>query len=110
LLEICPASTLKLKGFYLPYKGRGETHRFAREHILGMLERKGVVIREQALRAAILDDTGGDALDSVIAALATFEALVTPPLPDPGENDVYAVEGYVYVTPAGWERPAWSSS
>jgi hypothetical protein len=48
-----------------------------------------------------VDDVGGDALDSVIAALATFEALCAPPSPDPRENDIYAVEGYVYFGHAG---------
>jgi hypothetical protein len=101
LLEICPASTLKHKGLYMPYKGPGEMTRFARENILRMLERKYIAIREQTLRATIVDDAGGDALDSVIGALATFEAIHTPPSPDPRDNDVYAIEGYVYVTPAG---------
>ncbi|MGD8969579.1 MAG: hypothetical protein PVI07_18895 [Anaerolineae bacterium] len=101
LLEICPASTLKHKGLYMPYKGKAEMSQFARESILRMLERKRIVIQEQTLRATIVDDAGGDALDSVIAALATFEALCAPPSPDPRENDIYAVEGYVYFGHAG---------
>jgi hypothetical protein len=45
----------------------------------------------------ILDDSGGDALDSVVAAFAIFRALRNPAGFVAAENDVYAVEGYVYV-------------
>jgi hypothetical protein len=42
-------------------------------------------------------ELGGDALDSVIAALATFKALRDPAFPAVESNDAYALEGYVYV-------------
>jgi hypothetical protein len=98
LLEICPASTLKQEGLYTPYKGNDDRCRSARRHILQALERKSIAIREQALRARILLDAGGNALDSVIAALATFRALDTSLAPEVECSGAYAVEGYVYVT------------
>jgi hypothetical protein len=100
LLEICPASTLKQAGLYRPYKGSQAERRSARRHILQAFERKGIASRDPALWQTVVDDAGGDALDSVIAALTTLEALRTPPSPDPKDNDTYAVEGFVYVTKA----------
>jgi hypothetical protein len=104
LLEICPASTLKAEGLYAPYKGNRDEHRSARARILRALERGRIIIEEQALRPKIVDDVGGDALDSVIAALATFEALANAALPDSVDNRTYALEGYVYVMEAVEER------
>jgi hypothetical protein len=101
LLEICPASTLKARGLYRPYKGKEDRHHIARQHILGALERQRITIQEEELRSVIVHDAGGDALDSVIAALATFEALRTPLPAGVKEDEVYAVEGYVYVGDAG---------
>jgi hypothetical protein len=101
LLEICPASTLKARGLYTPYKGKEDRHHIARQRILGALERHRITIQEEGLRSVIVHDASGDALDSVIAALATFEALRAPPLPDPKDDDLYAVEGYVYFGHAG---------
>ena len=100
ILEICPASTLKEARLYMhmPYKGRTEEHRAARAHILERLEATGELsIAAPAVRAAVLGDHGGDALDSVIAALATFRALRDPiPIVVKG-GEPYALEGYVYV-------------
>jgi hypothetical protein len=97
LLEICPASTLKRQGLYMPYKGDTASHRSARQRILQAFERNRITLREETLRATILQDAGGDALDSVVAALTTFDALRTSAVPDPTDSSVYAVEGYVYV-------------
>jgi hypothetical protein len=101
LLEICPASTLKRAGLYVPYKGIQDQRRSARRDILQGLERKRIAIQKQAVRSTIVHDAGGDALDSVIAALATYEALCTSPSAKSKASDVYAVEGYVYVGDAG---------
>jgi len=98
ILEVCPASTLKQEGLYRSYKGKTDVHRVARAHILESLERTGhLVIATQATRSLILDDPGGDALDSVIAALASCRALGSPTLLAVETNEVYALEGRVYV-------------
>ncbi len=98
LLEICPASTLKREGMYWPYKGKTDAHRAARASILERLEATGTLsIPIPAVRSAVLEDRGGDALDSVIAALAAFRALHTPVSFTLEGNDAYRLEGYVYV-------------
>lgn len=98
LLEICPASTLKREGRYRPYKGRTDEHRAARASILEQLEAADTVsIPDHDVRSAVLEDRGGDALDSVIAALAAFRALRAPTPFTVEDHDTYALEGYVYV-------------
>lgn len=96
VLEVCPASTLKQEALYQPYKGRREAHRKAREHILREIEEEGLSIPAE-LQAEIVADREGDALDSVIAAFATFRALHNPAGLVPEGKDVYKIEGYVYV-------------
>lgn len=99
LFEICPASTLKRMGLRQPYKGhkKDRDRRVTRAHILEGIERTGIVIIKPSVsRLTILDDPGGDALDSVIAAFATFRAvrgLVNSTVPGTGN---YILEGYVY--------------
>ena len=98
VLEICPASTLKVAGLYMSYKDGPYEHRAARECILERLEATSAVsISTPAIREAVLDDRGGDALDSVIAALATFRALCDPASLVVESGSPYALEGYVYV-------------
>ncbi len=98
VLEICPASTLKRQGLYLSYKGGTDAHHTARVLVLERLEAIGALSTPtQAVRSAILEDRGGDALDSVIAAFATFRALRDPALLAVEGNEAYALEGYVYV-------------
>lgn len=99
VLEICPASTLKMRNLHLPYKGRGEIKRTSRERILESIQKTGVlIIKESSLYSAILSDIGGDALDSVIAAFTTFWALRNGFLFDKfDKNSLYASEGWVYV-------------
>lgn len=99
LLEVCPASTLKREWLYQPsYKGPEQRKHHAREHILETLEDRGmVIIPDRATRASLLEDRGGDALDSVIAAIATAEAIRNPDrLTSPASKE-YEVEGYIYV-------------
>lgn len=98
VLEICPASTLKREGLYEPYKGKTDTHRASREVILDQLQVIApLVIPRQAVRAAILEDRGGDALDSVVAALAVLRALRDPSLRTIEGSTAHTIEGYVYV-------------
>jgi len=96
VLEICPASTLKRENLSLSYKGGDKKHRVARTRILGGIERRRFLrCKEESLRSRILDNPGGDALDSVIAAFATFTALKNGFTSE--ENSPYALEGWVYV-------------
>jgi len=96
VLEICPASTLKQENLRLSYKGREEKHKASRVRILEGMEKTGALkINRWALRKTILDDKNGDAIDSVIAAFATFRALRNGFVFD--ENSPYTLEGWVYV-------------
>jgi len=99
LFEVCPASTLKKIGLYLvPYKGANKEKRVRRTRILEGIEETGVIlIQTSALRAKVLDDPDGDALDSVIAAFATFRAFLNLARSTVQGSDSYALEGYVYV-------------
>lgn len=98
VMEICPASTVKEGNLNGPYKGKRGEHREARARILEQIERRApLLIPDPALRAAILDDSGGDALDGVLAAFAVFRALRDLGGLAVGNSDAYALEGYVYV-------------
>jgi hypothetical protein len=89
LAEICPASTLKRRGLYRPYKGREPERRAARAAILDALQSELAVA--PAIAAILLDDAEGDALDSALAALAASRIdLASPPVP---ASDL---EGFVY--------------
>ena len=97
LLEICPASTLKGAWLYQDsYKGPEDAKLEAREHIVRALEEMDAIVLDEATRSKLVEDTGGDALDSVVAALAVAKALQDPArlVSDPG--DPYALEGYIY--------------
>ena len=95
VVEICPSSTLKREHLSLPYKGRDKKYRAARERILEGIQKRGVLITKEArVRLKILDNPGGDAIDSVVAAFTTFRALRN------GfgfcNKAPYTVEGWVY--------------
>jgi hypothetical protein len=95
VLEICPASTLKRENLSTPYKGRADNRRAARIKILEAIEeRLQLRITRSILRSRIADDDGGDALDSVIAALATFKALRDTWAFDTSRP--YDIEGWVF--------------
>jgi len=98
VLEICPASTLKHASLYWPYKGKSAKHALARERILEAIEQNGPPLSvPETLRTVMVDDPGGDALDSFVAAFTVFRAL-RDPVGLVAENDgVYGLEGYVYV-------------
>ncbi len=96
IIEICPASLLKREGLYFPYKGTARTHRAARARIVEHFEHRGALVQAPATRRTILTDANGDALDSVLAALATARALRNPAGLFPTDSVSYALEGYVY--------------
>ena len=94
LLEVCPASTLKCAGLYRPYKGRTAERRKARAEILAALvAAEDLEVPGEIGRRAI-EDPGGDALDALIAARATFRAVGEPDFP--GADPRYTLEGRVY--------------
>jgi hypothetical protein len=95
LLEICPASFLKKQKLYLSYKGKSDLQRQNREMILDALKSRFAlsVDEEQSTRA--LEDTEGDALDALLAALSTFRALQSP-AQLLAQNETEKLEGKVY--------------
>lgn len=80
LIEACPASGLKVRGQYAPYKGRGLAEEGRRRALLEWLSDDSTpfagrcVVPEQ-LAARALANTGGDALDALLCAEAAARAL-----------------------------------
>jgi len=71
LLEVCPASTLRLNRLSAPYKFKSREAFEAREHILRSIKRLcGLAFANSRLERAVLQDHRGDALDSIIAVAA----------------------------------------
>ena len=71
-------------------QGPGEEKRVSRKKILLKLARfRSLQIKRQETSKTIIGDQGGDAMDSVIAAISTFCALRS--------SVSYRIEGYVYV-------------
>ncbi len=98
LLEICPASTLRSLGLHgNPYKGRTERHRNYRAQILQDVLKAGLIIIDNKIKNKIIADKGGDALDSVIAAMATLNAIKNQDTLIPDDNGHWKIEGHVYV-------------
>jgi hypothetical protein len=95
LLEICPASTLRRLGLArLPYKGTSRDHFAARKRILcHVVETTGIEVERQLMKRAI-DDAGGDAIDSMLAAVAVSH-IVSGDRLFPTRSD-YQIEGHVY--------------
>jgi hypothetical protein len=92
LIEACPASSLKAIRFYPAYKGRRGAHRQERRAVLRKLVEIGVLeAPSQRLQAILLDNVGGDAIDALIAALATSHAAIETEA-DPNQR----IEGIIY--------------
>ncbi len=96
LIEICPASTLKRRKWYQPYKGKSLAHRQARARLLRSLQREGVSLASP-LEPIVLADPEGDALDSIIAAWATYRAQALIAQGADRAQAIYRLEGHVYV-------------
>ncbi len=107
-VEAYPAGTLRRLG--LPaerYKDDTEAARTARERILSGLQTSEAaagaaadpgtprVVVDESGRSAALDDAGGDALDSLVAAVAAAGAMSRGFAPDESRYD--PLEGYVFV-------------
>jgi hypothetical protein len=99
LLEICPASLqrrLGLYGKFGSYKGAAASCRAARRQLLDALVGAGLLASPAPnLRRTLLDNRGGDALDSAIAAIACHRALQQPGFDQPRTSEE-AFEGRVY--------------
>lgn len=78
LLEICPASWLKKEKLYLSYKGKSAAQRANRETIWEATKERVPCFAPPELEARALEDTEGDALDALLAAVGTLEALRHP--------------------------------
>lgn len=96
LLEICPASTLRRLGVAgLPYKGGADrVHRASRKQILDRLMANRPLLADPRPIARAIDDAGGDAVDSIVAAAAVYDALVNGRLVPEGTD--HLIEGFVY--------------
>jgi hypothetical protein len=97
VIETCPASTLKQAGLYPSYKGRGDAAGAARRQIVNGLIRRGLLAPlSRSLRRLAIENQGGDALDSIVAAAATGRALSAGAFTDTIPNRCELVEGRVY--------------
>ncbi|AQL42005.1 hypothetical protein BV210_04410 [Halorientalis sp. IM1011] len=95
LCEVYPAATLA--SCDLPaaeYKDGGEPARDRRRTIVEGLEAETPLVFSQGVRAELIDDAGGDALDAVVAALATYRAREADFEPDRSWD---STEGHIYV-------------
>ncbi|RMG62367.1 MAG: DUF429 domain-containing protein [Calditrichaeota bacterium] len=96
LLEVCPASYLKQKGLYQPYKGRRSALADRRAQLLHQLFRQeGLLLPAPDLAEKIARQPGGDALDAVLAALCVYRALQADSLQPPLKGAA-ALEGWIY--------------
>ena len=74
IIETCPASVLIGLGHRPPYKGRKRSGE--RGALLGELTRRGVFLPlPEDIHRTVVENAGGDALDSILAAAATAAAL-----------------------------------
>ena len=98
LLEVCrPASSLKKLGLGQPYKRSNQPAQAVRAQILDKLEETVDIHRiSSEIRSKVVADSEGDALDSILAAVATFRTLRHLHAPLPDWYEAYPVEGYVY--------------
>jgi hypothetical protein len=92
IIETCPASTLKYLHWRGSYKSTGLGSQ--RQAILALLrDQAGLQALPSSIERIVLENAGGDALDSIIAALATAAALAQI---DAGDRSGDQLEGRVY--------------
>ncbi|MFC4406990.1 DUF429 domain-containing protein [Haloarchaeobius iranensis] len=99
VLEAYPAGTLGRLGLYRTgYKGTGETEGRRRERNLCGLEQSVDALEiERSVVETATGNPGGDALDAVVAAVATYEATRSADTLAPDEAHYDDREGYIYV-------------
>ncbi len=95
VIETGPACTLKRLGLYIPYKGKEDRRRQNRELIATSLSEWNIKASKQIIAKAI-EDSQGDALDSIIAAYATARALEHISNPDWNPPEIYRLEGLIF--------------
>ena len=95
LMEICPASTLKSEDLYIGYKGRTEKEEKKREYILSKLIENGITISEDT-EEKLIKNKDGDALDSFVAAYATYRSILKMNDTIGKLPDIYLREGYTF--------------
>ncbi len=95
VIETGPACTLKRMGLYIPYKGKADGRRQNREMIASSLSDWNIKADKQIIKKAI-EDSEGDALDSIIAACATSRALERISDPDWNPPEIYKLEGLIF--------------
>ena len=92
IIETCPASVLIGLGHRPPYKGRKRSSE--RGALLGELIRRGVFLPlSEDIHRTVIENAGGDALDSILAAAAAAAALREI---ETGRGGGDALEGRVY--------------
>lgn len=97
VLEAYPAGTLDRLGLCREgYKDGTNADRRRERNLDGLVRFADVRIDDEVGDSAI-DDPGGDALDAVVAAVATYEATRSADTLDPDEDHYDPVEGYIYV-------------
>jgi hypothetical protein len=94
VLEVCPASTLERLGLKQSYKHADLAQ--VRVQILHELTRRTGVSCPDHVECQVAEDRDGDALDSVIAAIATYRALEQRDN-SPSISETSLLEGFVYV-------------
>lgn len=110
LIEICPAITVRTLGRFGPYKGKTDGHHAQRTAMLKCLCRCGLSLNPESLADAVLADTEGDALDSIVAAWTVWRLRHRLGERPAGDWQSYRREGYVYTVkpeeiPPPWETP-----
>jgi len=98
VLEVCPASLLKVFDYpHHGYKDSDVAGGSVREEILRRLIDDGFVRpMARAMRARIIEDEGGDALDSVLAAVGAWRGCRDHDHGAYRIHPYYGLEGFVY--------------
>ena len=94
VIEICPASTLKGMGRIESYKKASLS--LVRERILDELARQTAISIPDDVKCQVVEDGEGDALDSIVAATATYRAMKRPNN-EADKAESHLLEGCVYV-------------
>lgn len=96
LIETCPAVILRSLNLRLTlYKERGDEASERRATIVQGLETFGVQLADDALRTRVIENERGDALDSIVAALGTAQAVRAGMLAQ-ADDPVIRREGWIY--------------
>lgn len=96
LIEICPASLLKVNREVGRYKGKGAERREARQRIYRSIQQQTGFFAPEKLEVRIANDTEGDALDAVLAVVAVWQTLQHPDQLRPRSGSHDGLEGRVY--------------